>query len=65
MCATGLRGGTAYLVDGVRHGRRRRGTTRFTRLLICGTCYERGIPDPDPGRLRTAHEDRRVNGWQR
>ncbi|WP_405191609.1 hypothetical protein OG473_38355 [Streptomyces anulatus] len=52
LCATGLRGGTAYLVDGVRRGRRRRGTTRFARLLICGTCYERGRPDPDTGRTR-------------
>ncbi|MFB7482682.1 hypothetical protein ACFUEM_30750 [Streptomyces anulatus] len=54
MCATGLQGGTAYLVDGVRHGRRRRGTTRFTRLLICETCYERGSPDPHTGRTRPA-----------
>ncbi|MFJ2437865.1 hypothetical protein ACIOWM_32075 [Streptomyces anulatus] len=52
LCATGLRGGTAYLVDGVRRGRRRRGAARFTRLLICGTCYERGRPDPDTGLTR-------------
>ncbi|MFH9201773.1 hypothetical protein ACH4KO_37685 [Streptomyces anulatus] len=53
MCATELRGGTAYLVDGVRHGSRR-GTTRFTRLLICDACYERGRPDPDTGLTRAA-----------
>ncbi|MEU3703617.1 hypothetical protein AB0E82_15145 [Streptomyces anulatus] len=54
QCATDLRGGPAYLVDGVRHGRRRRGTTRFTRLLICDACYERGRADPHTGRTRAA-----------
>ncbi|MEU2578686.1 hypothetical protein ACIP3B_35950 [Streptomyces anulatus] len=54
MCATDLRGGTAYLVDGIWLGRRRRGTTRFTRLLICDACYERGRPDPHTGRTRAA-----------
>ncbi|MFJ9891611.1 hypothetical protein ACIQRW_38000 [Streptomyces sp. NPDC091287] len=52
MCTTDLRGGTAYLVDGARLGGRRRGTTRFTRLLICDACYERGRPDADTGRTR-------------
>lgn len=45
-----------------RHGlsRRRRparsppGATRFTRLLICDACYERGRPDPDTGLTRAA-----------
>ncbi|MGC5530412.1 hypothetical protein [Streptomyces sp. SR-10] len=65
MCATGLRGGTAYLVDGVRHGRRRRGTIRFTRLLICETCYERGCPDPDAGRTRavSARRTKTAEWW--
>ncbi|WP_097967606.1 hypothetical protein [Streptomyces sp. or20] len=54
LCATDLRGGTAYLVDGVRLGRRRRGAARFTRLLICDPCYERGSPDPHMGRTRAA-----------
>ncbi|MGX1952670.1 hypothetical protein ACWIGY_20525 [Streptomyces anulatus] len=65
MCATGLRGGTAYLVDGVRHGRRRRGTTRFTRLLICETCYERGSPDPHTGLTRavSARRTKTAEWW--
>ncbi|MFJ2080878.1 hypothetical protein ACIOGW_37580 [Streptomyces anulatus] len=64
LCATGLRGGTAYLVDGVRHGRRR-GTTRFTRLLICETCYERGRPDPDTGLTRavSARRTKTAEWW--
>lgn len=48
MCAADLLGGTAYLVDGVRRGRR----PKFARFLICGACYERGLPDPDAGRTR-------------
>ncbi|MEV7660131.1 hypothetical protein AB0O39_39045 [Streptomyces anulatus] len=65
MCAAGLRGGTAYLVDGVRRGRRRRGTTRFTRLLICETCYERGSPDPDTGLTRavSARRTKTAEWW--
>ncbi|MFE3152229.1 hypothetical protein ACFXJ6_37230 [Streptomyces sp. NPDC059218] len=50
MCPTDLLGGTVYLVDGVRRGRR----TKSARFLICGACYERGRPDPDTGRTRAA-----------
>lgn len=43
MCATGLLGGTAYVVDGSwRRGRRR----KPARFLVCEACYERGAPDP-------------------
>ncbi|NEC02053.1 hypothetical protein [Streptomyces anulatus] len=65
MCATELRGGTAYLVDGVRLGRRRRGAARFTRLLICETCYKRGSPDPDTGLTRavSARRTKTAEWW--
>ncbi|BAG16963.1 hypothetical protein SGR_134 [Streptomyces griseus subsp. griseus NBRC 13350] len=48
MCGTGLLGGTAYLVDGAR----RQGRRTPTRFLICGSCYDRGCPDPETGLTR-------------
>ncbi|MFD7383863.1 hypothetical protein [Streptomyces anulatus] len=30
------------------------GASRFTRLLICEICYEKGCPDPDTGLIRAA-----------
>ncbi|MFI7087744.1 hypothetical protein ACIBUR_29625 [Streptomyces anulatus] len=51
MCATGLLGSTAYLVNGARRRGRRR---KPARLLICEPCHRRGAPDPDTGRTRAA-----------